>query len=568
MRGQSDICLLCRHAFKPRAPLISKRYASSRKTDPYLLPRHVIDLDAADSPFVRKADTIEQDGQEHLQEEPLRPRRLDSGKRVNFPNWMKKDPTAKVPLRIYHTTSPDLLCYSLIGNVVPENWSHMQPVNYLQAVMRQKLVQLGDSAQIKIRHLLQDFTTDAAENLKRAGFVNAHKDAIAKELKAPRFSKLHRMVSILSTTNEGCRFLLEHEKEVVEAIRHTRKNSIPPNVLTVLRFLNNMQRNFESKGLQVGPSLCSAGLYYATKAGSLPAVKKYLQIFRTCKYPTDWRTNGALKVLWKLIRYQPRLRKDEVRREALTLATGYEYGEATLRNVPRPACFAFLCRHRSQQDRSFRYCLYPRYILGIGESGLNQVLWNEWMSTDEKRMPPLIKGPERSKFRALMFTLAFLVARQPNRALAVLETIPKADLKISPEEANLIDKTWEYNRRDSFPKNSDLEWITILINEHYRFHHVKASERLLERVKETLKEIPEDPQEALSALQDLLVLGDIDNIDYNGPNADGDWTEMDGEEGLLVQQSSNERRILYWKPASRSDNFGTTVNESEEQVGV
>ena len=70
----------------------------------------------------------------------------------------------------------------------------------------------------------------------------------------------------------------------------------------VLRLLNNLQLNMESKGVDFGPRLSNAGLYYAGKLQRLPAVRKYLQILCANSYATDWRTVAALRFVFRTAR--------------------------------------------------------------------------------------------------------------------------------------------------------------------------------------------------------------------------------------------------------------------------
>merc|ERR1712093_836667 len=57
MRGKQSVCLFCRHTAQKRSQFKSpRRHASSPSAEPLVLPRLIIDLDAAESTFVRKVE--------------------------------------------------------------------------------------------------------------------------------------------------------------------------------------------------------------------------------------------------------------------------------------------------------------------------------------------------------------------------------------------------------------------------------------------------------------------------------------------------------------------------------
>merc|ERR1711939_525724 len=82
MRGKQSVCLFCRHTAQKRSQFKSpRRHASSLSAEPLVLPRLIIDLDAAESTFVRKVE--EAPAPEEPQRSLLPIRRLGALKRMN-----------------------------------------------------------------------------------------------------------------------------------------------------------------------------------------------------------------------------------------------------------------------------------------------------------------------------------------------------------------------------------------------------------------------------------------------------------------------------------------------------
>src|SRR6185369_4004371 len=100
-------------------------------------------------------------------------------------------------------------------------------------------------------------------------------------------------------TQKGCKVLATHGVGVVEAIRNCRrkqgqKGKEMVSHVMVLRLLNNLQLIMGSKGVEIGPAICNAGLYYASIDANLPAIKLYLDISLRNGYPSGAHVGRAV----------------------------------------------------------------------------------------------------------------------------------------------------------------------------------------------------------------------------------------------------------------------------------
>jgi hypothetical protein len=279
MRGQKGVCLLCRHVLESQQNTnVTKRFRSSLAKEPYVLPRLVIDLDAADSKLVRKLDDLEEDTPEPLENLKAKQRHL-------YEEIKKGDRTfkEKVPLKTLNTTPPDLLFYALLGDPIASQTKKTPQLRnpQLRTLFRSRMIQPEDSAEIKLQQLTLDYTADEAERLRSSGFGKVDEVAIIEQIRECRiFSKLHRMISMLSQTREGCQFLGRNGSTIIKSVSSSRRvqpmsppvEKVPSN--TVLRMFNNLQLNMESKGVQLGTHLCNGALHYAGRSYNLPAVRK------------------------------------------------------------------------------------------------------------------------------------------------------------------------------------------------------------------------------------------------------------------------------------------------------
>lgn len=525
-----------------------------------MLPRLVIDLDAADSKLVRRWEDLEDEDPVSLKEPSLRGRREIMKKKYGTLGKGKVRPT--VPLRTLNTMPPDLLSYALLGDPLATGASKRNP--QLRKLFRSRMVQPEDSAETKLQQLTLNFTMDEAERFSATGFGEASELAIVDhitEIKA--FSRLHRTISMLSRTIEGCQFLARNGFAILESIRSCRKEqgdrrgnlTLPTEKITgnmVLRLLNNLQLNMESKGVEIGPRLCNAGLYYAGKTFNLPAIRKYLQILWANSYTIDWRAVAALRALVRAMKHTPKgldQSKHNKKSDVLQLVTGWEEEGNQQDGGKRNLSFASLLHQDTSTD--FLMCLYPRYLLALGELKSSWALWAEWMSAeadaDKMRFPALLRGDEHLRFRARMFAFALLVGGDKQRALEVLRSVPTTHEDTFTEGYHVLIKTWQYRgvTYTGAPNISSGEWLLALIHDHYIFNNVFPSAGLLEEMKRAIRYLPNDPLETLNQL-DRFVLEGLQakdrRLSYVG------WgRNIIGQEGLsIIPEGATEAE--YWRP--------------------
>lgn len=510
MHSQNAIFRICQKTPLLRAPFTtSKRPASSssppRNVEPYILPRLVNDLDAGDSNYVRTAD-----------DPPARKRPS-----MNFiPKGVTERKEAKrrrAAFRYYNTTPADLWTYALRGLESSPTFSSHR----LRFLARRKGLDPLDSADVVVAHLVDGVSTDAAENLLRAGFPCANPGDILVALRSVRWwENLHPMISMISSTTQGCEFLATHGYEVLSGIRQCRKaQALPAGTRQlvkvtsemVLILLNNFRINAESKGVGMGAPLCNAGLYYAAQEANLPAIRSYLQTARQYKYAPDWRARRALRyLLQNMTDHHPNIQGEARKQEALELITGWEGGIEPRAGRSRSICFAYLAF--GNQPLDYLCSIYTMYILGLGELGLSKALHAEWMSPDPNRMDVSLQGNEHQRYRSHLFAIAFILANDSQRALEVLESVPVHHRDASPLDSHgTVPPIWVPDWFPTPPQFSVASipddgsvWLRATIIDHYAFHRAILHSKPRRQLAHFLHNIPYEPQLALEALQQAL----------------------------------------------------------------
>lgn len=438
MRGPRDLDSWCRHTLKISNSLPSaKRYVSSRQYEPYILPRLVIDLDAYDSRYVRKVEDLEP----HIPDK-------NSSKHGALERNFHKDKKSwrriqiipgdnEGPFNTRTTTSPDILRYALQGD--PFTPGSFQKLSALRGVFEERQIHPLDSSETKIQQLVSGFTANDASDLYSAGFGRLDEESIKLQIQScTSFNNLRRIISMLSSTVEGCRFLVTNGASVVEGIKSCRKaqgrpqkleESDPrPTIQDIIKLLNNLRLNMEAKGLEIGPDICNAGLYYSAKGFQLQSTKTYLETMVERLYATNWHTHWALIYL-TLNMSRPRsfhtgrnkLAFDIDRRQAvLNLVTGWECDGIPRPGEQRKPSFASLLAQDHNDNISLN--LYPAYVIGLGQMGESKALWNEYKSLDDTLLPKALSGEQNSTSRACLFAMGFILANNPEHAGVVLRS--------------------------------------------------------------------------------------------------------------------------------------------------
>jgi len=511
MRGQRDICLLCRHALRrPHPSTSARRWLASPAAEPYVLPRAVIDLDAAESKFVRKFEDLpEKERLEQLRVKEIKP------KEKRPPKKKKQDfgfTHPKVALRVQTVTPPDLLQYALLG----DPWGYSPGVSWLRLIFKRRAIQVQDDAAAKIQQLTHDFKPGT---LRAAGLYKVGSKPIIEGLLASQtFPSLARQLTMLSTTDYGRRFLANKSNTVYDAIRKCRKQGFDKGtwekvaevkISEVVELLNNLTRNMTRRSVGAEVDLYNAGLYYASKASILPAIKMYLEIGFRHGYNPYWGFERAMRNLQSEYatgispptRWAAWKGNGQRRDEILKLITGWNSSDVSFREA------IFSADYPVTQANA-----YKSYVLGIGEMGFSDALWEEWQS-----QPHFLADAGMGEVSiAQPFAMAFLLAKDRNRAMDVLASVQVHKIK---------------------------HRLPQLFSKHYEFHHLIPSKKLLSKIAN--EGVHEDPRSALKFLEDMLVT-DYPKF-YPDAKLTLEWATREGKEGLLVMPLEGQDPI-YWKP--------------------
>ncbi len=341
------------------------------------------------------------------------------------------------PLDIEAVTAPDLLSYALLGN---PNAAPTPGNSLLRQQFHRLKVHPLDKADTKIKRLVYGFTTDAAKTLEVAGFTPENEPLIVEEMRNCRnFAKLRRLLSMLSSTTKGCEFLAANGQAVANGIynceQHREERNVTPAVVSCV--LNDLVLNMLSKRVEIGPDLCNAGLYFASKSSCLLSIRNFLRIKKQYSYESRIESRSVVNRLVTSHRRKfydptPYQNLEERNREILTLLTGWQSGGIPSPGEERQACFAsdvftnVLGEHESSH-----------LICALGYIGASDSIWHEWESDpvsvflrsgspNDHAFSYLRIGPslcnQYIRSRVEVFVLAFLMAEDRKRALDVLRS--------------------------------------------------------------------------------------------------------------------------------------------------
>ncbi|PBP22925.1 hypothetical protein BUE80_DR006179 [Diplocarpon rosae] len=551
MRCQKSLLHVYRSSSRLQLNLFTRHASSPRNFEPYVLPRHVIDLDAADSKYVRKADNSSATSASALIY------REDSIEETQYQRNKKKREIGKAPIDVTKVNPADLWSYILLGcdnapsKFLPTAEGLRLPLftkARLQIITKRMGIDSLDSVEVAMAHFVDGFSIDATKNLQSAGFTRMKQATIRVFLRESKaWVTTRALVSMLSSTKQGCEFLARNGDALLTSLVLCRKAQVGRSyneVLTpsmILRVLNNFRINASSKNVQIGAQLCNAALYYAGKDACLPAIKIYLKMAQSCKYaPPDWRARAALsRLLFALVRGRRGFKAEIERKKALELVTGWEGGMEPRAGQLRKPCFAYLAFKNMSQP--FAWAIYPKYIVGLGDLGMTEAIYAEWMSPEPNRMDAILRGEEHRRFRSHMFAVAFLLADDPKRALQVLESVPTHHQDTSDTESQASNQ-WvlfcNMNTDDDVHKlKRGSLWLKAIILDHYKFHGSVPTPQLRIALGDSISNMPNDPQQALRVLQKMLLFKEITRNRSPGSHKSPrtlDWVKEDGEERIQL----------------------------------
>ncbi|KAG9230900.1 hypothetical protein BJ875DRAFT_470931 [Amylocarpus encephaloides] len=526
MRNLRAGCCLCRHTLKRSQPQykIARRW-TSRHPEPFDLPRVVIDLDAVDSPFVKTYEDLPKES---------RPLKIRHSQNKTHPSQESRKILAR-----FLVTPPDLLLYALLGE---PSHSKTQQNRFLEAFLQAQNLRIYGHEEEKIQQLALRLHRGPEGTLKYETLRPELLDWLYDELVCCRnFAELQRAVSILSTSEEGCRLLIHLGPAIVTTIRKCRLEAyrvVTPSMVFI--FLDNLVRKFQAKGLEPGDAIANCGLYYACKTTSPAAITKYLTLVRKHSYYQSKFFAHSLESLqrisargltaegpmapWRVHRSPERVINN--------LITGWAHGDRPRGGKPRTISFAMLIAAKNLP-------LFGAYITGLGDMGLSNAIWIEWQALDKTMSPSMYVRSAKT------FAIAFLLAKDPERALTILDSVPRDFSRPDPQSKG-TDVQNRYQKAEN-------KYILSLIKRHYRTHGLKSSQHFMGYVVESLKRlestIKTDPAASLKLLENILLV-DFPKY-FPGPSLLIERVPMQTAEGhgeQIVVKSHTGNTVVYQKP--------------------
>jgi hypothetical protein len=258
--------------------------------------------------------------------------------------------------------------------------------------------------------------------------------------------ELNKLTTLIASTKEGAMALASCGKDVMDAIMKNRQKLTKAKAQEALSFITALTANIESKGVDMGPGLCTIGIYSAALTGKYLSLNHYLTVAIKRNYPTTVKIFDSLhSTVDRIIQAQSlpqNLQEDKSliaalgRSDLLTILTGWEAGGVPDYNETRRPSFSMLVRDN--------HGMYMEYIAALGHFGASEALWYEFTHPDATPMPPpppamrfRLRGSfndmaspitekedivTSTRHRIKIFTNAFIYAKDLKRACEVLES--------------------------------------------------------------------------------------------------------------------------------------------------
>ncbi|KAH8805541.1 hypothetical protein F5884DRAFT_799763 [Xylogone sp. PMI_703] len=456
MKCLREVAVISRHyARHSSLTPVGIRNASTRHGKPYELTPLVMDLDAADNTQVRQVKEIPEEewkGVQRFHNQIVKFLEIEQSKRARLEK--RRQLRQYLGFNALIVTPPDLLQLALFGDPYKQNADAPVTTGYLKGISTYLELHKKDPQRLKIWSFIKELPLDGEAALRKAGFglSDEKNEAIIKRMREkPYFKRLQRVITILSQTEEGCKFLLSHMKDVKFILDNSTKHS--SDYLNILVTINNLVASIHSKGLEIDSYLCNIGLHFASRLNSHLAVRKYLDIAIKNSYRPNYQSRKAALRLAvpKLPLAAPRLwlkGEDDERQDILTLLTGWKSNGIPATNEVQQPCFSILA-HQNHSSRP----LYLGYIQALGELGAAEALWYEFNQVARSltsRLPSSVMITTSRLYEAFM--TAFLIARDTRSALEVSSQAEAAGLDLSRTAAALPQSVDVDNQAKSPPK--------------------------------------------------------------------------------------------------------------------
>jgi hypothetical protein len=451
MQGRQQICILCRNIGRPaRIILHNRREASQlRSLEPYDATKLILDLDAADSKYVRKLD----DRLEYkTQLPPLPPR--NSPKAIVEAKARKKSRTLLDPKDvpdIYRPAPIDFMKYALDTvcdrrkkGPLRKILSKCLPVGLGKFEDHIKWLRAYEVLPYKVEKLLRGPNEQAVQGIESALNYSTSID------------ELSRITSLLARTVEGCKFVALNGTLFLGRIGMTPPSNLKgqrTGTHKKLKYINAVIQRLETMGVDAGPQWYRAGLENAVKALHSPALKKYIDIAFTRKDMFKLQRTLEHTVAWSFD-VRDIEENNSMTVDLLKLLTGWENLGVPEGDEHRKPCFALLLN----DDLG----MYEAYIDALDKLGAYNALWHEFYHLDSPQVSPRTSRSDNE--RVGVFDRVLTRLRSPLEALKVLnkqgqarssgkeELVPSSSARQIPSNETHIASSNEGN----FPSRSIL----------------------------------------------------------------------------------------------------------------
>jgi hypothetical protein len=439
MKNKLNICLFCRHALRPSNLPTKRHYSSLRQISkkPFILNRLVVDLDARDSKYVKPVEELnEQNSLYNF----LQGRSKPKHRPVRIPKPLRPEVFDLGPFQTRAVTTMDLFTYAMKGDYY---WSRSSgKPSLLRDIFDRLRIETRDTADNKFEQLLVHYTTKEETNLNKAGFQPSNREneeAIKKQItRYSSFRSLRRLISMLSRTKVGCKFLARNGGSVVEGIFSCRqrarsqgaeKRDARSHADDILKVLNNLRLNMESKGIEIGPDLCNIGLYFAASILQIQSMETYLRLMVANNYQANRYTRPAMFGFFSIKKLRDGQRRDvlllrlmhntgmALKQTTMTLLTGWQTSGVPQPGEQRQPSFRSLVLNAETEKAALN--LFTTYILTLGCLQEHEAVWYE---ATKAMLPTSIRSLMAPRPRACLFAIALLIANQPAKAKLLMES--------------------------------------------------------------------------------------------------------------------------------------------------
>jgi hypothetical protein len=531
---------------------------------PLILQDLVIDLDSVDNKYVKRVEDIIAEPQIvdgiALAEAPeaISPTKqeMDGGQKLGrgdeplmtTENWL--DPGFQETEEIHGLRTiigPDLLSYALFGSQFERARLNEHPNRYrIQNIFLWNGIDTLDSAQTVIERLTCNFTTNSEDLLNHLGFDGQKKEAILSGIRAcDDLDILQKMISLLSSTVDGCEYLASHGSILVECIEKCQKTKRGYNTDSeVLKVLNNLFWNMSSKGVEPGLDICAAGILFASKSYALRSVKMYLKEMQRRSY--QLQSKHLLRPILHMAIQSRRVLSlsgyrtidiDEKNNEVMKLVTGWQCSGIPEVGERKTLCLAsFMPQDHDGEDINASFTSYHAYIIALGYLRATKAILYEWSIVKDE-------SENGNKAAEEVFATALLLAGDGESARKILEQLQSNVKRNSSPTAAPLKKQEASRTR-----------LGNILEQLYALQGLKMTRKLAAKIHHGNGPTPWNIYSSKLRVEDINPFLITELLDQSSrptrrawlPQRTVDWvTSKEGVDGLGVR--NHKKELLYFK---------------------